>query len=83
MLEKGFIRKQNDEKSRQHQIAKLISNILLYLGVVILVLTFGYLLFNFDQSDTLVGMLAPFLLAGLGLVLVSQLIKRGYSKLKR
>lgn len=83
MLEKGFIRKQKNENNRQHQIALLISNVLLILGVIILILTFGYLIFNFDQSETLIGILVPFLFAGLGLVLVSQLIKRAYTKLRR
>lgn len=82
MLEKGFIRNQN-ENNKHHQVAMLLSNILLYAGIAILILTFGYLIFNFDQASKLIGMLVPFLFAGLGLLLVSQLIKRAFTKIRR
>lgn len=83
MLQKGFLRKQNNEQNSQQRIALLIVNVLLYLGVLILIVTFGYLLFNLDKSDTLIAILVPFLFAGLALILVSQLIKRASSKLRR
>ncbi len=81
MLQKGFIRKQKNENP--NQLASLISKILFYTGAVILVVSFGYLMFNLEKSDTLIGLLFPFLLAGLGLIFVSYLIKTGYSKLRR
>jgi len=83
MLEKGFIRKQKNEQSKLSGMVVLLSNILLYLGAIILIFTFGYLIFNLDKSDKIIGILVPFLFAGLALVLVSQLIKRTLSKLKR
>ncbi|MFA5328852.1 MAG: hypothetical protein WC384_13755 [Prolixibacteraceae bacterium] len=83
MLEKGFIKHQQAEKSKPHRIVLLFSTILLYVGVVVLIVAFAYLLFNQSKLDALIGILFPFLLAGLGLILVSQLIKRAYTKLRR
>ncbi|MBL7973219.1 MAG: hypothetical protein JNL03_16990 [Prolixibacteraceae bacterium] len=83
MLEKGFLRNQGNEKGKQYQIALLVSKTMLYLGSVILVGSFGYLLFNWGKNDMLIGMLLPFLIAGLGLIFISRLILRGYSKLRR
>lgn len=83
MLEKGFLKHPQAEKAKHHRIVLIFSNVLLYLGVAVLILVFGYLFFNLNKSDSLIGLLVPFLLAGLGLVLVSQLIKRAYSKLRK
>jgi isoprenylcysteine carboxyl methyltransferase (ICMT) family protein YpbQ len=83
MLEKGFLRNQGNESGKHHQIALIVSKTLLYLGVVILVGAFGYLLFNWGKNDMLIGMLLPFLVAGLGLIFVSRLILRAYTKLRR
>lgn len=81
MLQKGFLREQkNDNKN---QTALLISRILTYIGAAILILSFAYLFFNFEKADTLVGLLLPFLVAGLGLVFVGYLIKQSFSKLRR
>lgn len=83
MLEKGFLRNQPDDQRRHHRVALLISKSLLYLGTLILILSFGYLVLNWEHADTLAGMIFPFLVAGLGLVIVSQFVKRAYTKLRR
>ncbi|MBC8004216.1 MAG: hypothetical protein H7X84_01990 [Verrucomicrobia bacterium] len=83
MLEKGFLKNNPDEKNKHHQVASLVSRILLYLGALVLIISFGYLLINMDQADKLIAMMLPFLVAGLGLIFVSQFIKRAYSKLRR
>jgi cation transporter-like permease len=83
MLEKGFIRNQTNEKMKHHRIASIVSKTLLYLGALVLVSSFTYLIVNQDKSDLLIAMIMPFLLAGLGLILVSWLINRAYMKLRR
>ena len=83
MLEKGFIRNQNDQNSKHYQFVIFASKVMLYLGVVILIGSFAYLFFNSGQSDFLIGMILPFLVAGLGLIFVSFLIKRAFNKLGR
>lgn len=81
MLERGFLRNNADEKKHQH-VASIISKTLLYLGAVVLIGAFAYLLINFEKSDMMIGMIMPFMVAGLGLIFVSFLIKRAYSKLR-
>jgi len=83
MLEKGFIRTQNSQNSKHHQVVNIISKVMLYLGAVILIGSFAFLFFNFEKSDFLIGMILPFLVAGLGLIFVSYLIKRAFNKLGR
>ena len=81
MLEKGFLRNQENENSKHQKLASIVSKTLLYLGAIVLISAFAYLLFNFEKSDMMIGMVMPFLVAGLGLIFVSFLIKRAYSKL--
>jgi hypothetical protein len=83
MLEKGFIRNQKNQNTKHFQIVLVASKVMLYMGVLILIGSFTYLFFNFAKSDFLIGMTLPFLIAGLGLIFVSQLILRAYRKLRR
>lgn len=83
MLEKGFIRNQNNQNAKHYQIVSVASKVMLYLGAIILIGSFAYLFINFGKSDFLIGMILPFLVAGLGLIFVSQLIMRAYKKLRR
>lgn len=83
MLEKGFIRNQNNQNTKHYQIVSVASKVMLYLGAFILIGSFAYLFINFGKSDFLIGMILPFLVAGLGLIFVSQLIMRAYKKLRR
>ena len=80
MLEKGFLRNQN--KNKHQQIADTVSKVLLYIGVIVLIGTFGYLIINWGKSGALVSMMTPFLMAGLGFVFISFLVKRGSSRLR-
>lgn len=81
MLEKGFLRNQENENSKHQKLASIVSKTLLYLGAIVLISAFAYLFFNLEKSDMMIGMVMPFLVAGLGLIFVSFLIKRAYSKL--
>lgn len=83
MLKKGFIKNQVTEKNTHQKFTGILSSVLLYLGLAILVFSFAYLIFNFEKSETLIGILVPFLVGGLGLVLVSQLISRGNRRLRK
>jgi len=82
MLKKGFIRNQNSQQSKHHRLATIVSSVMLYVGAIILIGSFAYLLFGDDKSGMLIGMLVPFLITGLGFILVSQLIKRAFKKLR-
>lgn len=83
MLEKGFLRNQTSENTKLYRITLIASKTLLYLGTLVLIGSFLYLLFNWEKSNVLIGMLLPFLVAGLGLILVNRLILRGFRKVRR
>lgn len=83
MLEKGFLKNQSKEDKRHKNVASTLSKTLLYLGVLILIITFVFIVANLGKADRLATMVLPFLVAGLGLIAVSQFIKRAYNKLHR
>lgn len=83
MLEKGFLRNQSNKGRRHRNIASILSTTLMYLGILILISSFVYLLANLGQSDKLIGLILPFLMAGLGLIVASLFIKRPYHKFRR
>lgn len=61
----------------------IISNILLLIGSLTIVASLVYLLFNLDKSDSLINLLLPFIFAGIGLLIVSQLICPFQFKMRR
>lgn len=83
MLEKGFLKNQSEKQMNHHRIISVLCKSMLLIGVFIIVSAFAYLLFNIEKSDMMIGMMLPFLVAGLGLILVSRLIMRAFTKLRR
>lgn len=80
--EKFIIRR--PELTRKHsQTSMIVSNILLLSGSLIIVSLLSYLLFNLDSSDSLVTILMPFFMAGIVLIIVSQLICPFQFKMRR
>lgn len=82
MLEKGFLRNTENQKNKHQQIAERASQVLLLLGILVIGGSFVYLLINWGKSDALITMLTPIMASGLGLVFVSYLIRRAFSKLR-
>lgn len=82
MLEKGFLQHDKEEMTLHKKITATVSKIMLYLGIALIAGSFIYLLLNSGKRDMLVVALVPFLIAGLGFIVLSQLIKRGYKKLR-
>lgn len=83
MIEKGFLRNQPAGQTKHQRIASTVSRTLLYLGMVVLIAALGYIFFNLKNSDAMIGMMIPFIVTGIGLIIVSQVIKRAYTKLRR
>lgn len=83
MLEKGFLRNQPDDKRKHHHVASMVSKSLLYLGTIILIVSFVYLLIHIDQADSVMGLVLPVFATGLGLIFVSLFVKRAQSKLRQ
>lgn len=83
MLEKGFLKNPSAGNLKHHRIASMVSKTLLYLGTLVLISAFAYLFFKKDESNALIGLMFPFVVTGLGLIIVSYLIKRAYTRLRR
>jgi hypothetical protein len=83
-MARGKFSNHRTEATRKHsQASMIISNILLLIGSLTIVVSLVYLLFNLDKSDALVNLLMPFIFAGIGLLIVSQLICPFQFKMRR
>lgn len=74
MTRGNFIIRKPEVTRKQNQSLMIVSNILLVTGSIMIVSLLTYLLFNLDKSDSLVTLLTPFFIAGIILIIVSQLI---------
>lgn len=74
MLKRGFLRREKDEPKQGRSI-KMASSIMLYLGVIILIVSLGYLLVNIERVDDIIMIWMTFMLAGIFLVVMSHMIK--------
>lgn len=83
MIRGKFITHRTKSTGKHTQTAMILSNILLLIGSLVIVSSLGYLLFNFDKSDSLVNLLLPFFFAGIVLIVASQLICPFQFKLRR
>lgn len=63
-------------KRIQHQKQQqgLTARVLLYFGLIILLFSMLYLLVNFTNTDSIISSWLPFMISGLALVVVSQLM---------
>lgn len=80
MLERGFLQHNKEEMTLHSKITSTASKVMLYLGLALIAGSFIYLLLNFGKSDVLIVALVPFLIVGLGFIVLSQLIKRGFKR---
>jgi len=83
MTREKFITHQPVTTQKRSRTTMIISNILLLIGSLTIVVSLLYLLFNLDKSDALVNLLMPFIFAGIGFLIVSQLICPFQFKMRR
>jgi len=83
MLRKRFVIHRPDKKRKRRRIYLMVSNFLLLLGSLVLVLSLIYILFNLEKSDTLIDLLIPLVITGIGLIVASQLIYPFQFKLRK
>ena len=74
MLKRGFLRREKEEPKQGRSI-KMASSIMLYLGVIILIVSLGYLLVNIERVDDILVTSTVFILAGIFLIVMSHMIK--------
>ncbi len=72
-----FIIHRNGVNRKYRRMFFILANILLFLGALLLVSSFFYLLIHLDKSDLLINKVIPIVVAGIGLLIVYQLIDRG------
>jgi hypothetical protein len=83
-MARGKFSSHRTEATGKHsRTSTIISNILLLIGSSTIVVSLVYLLFNLDKSDALVNLLMPFIFAGIGFLIVSQLICPFQFKMRR
>lgn len=74
MTQRNFKHQHTVAGKKYSKISVIMSNVLLAAGSLVIVSLLGYLLFNLDKSDSLVNLLMPFFFAGIGLIIISQMI---------
>ncbi|BBE18680.1 hypothetical protein AQPE_2844 [Aquipluma nitroreducens] len=74
MAQRNFKPQHSVAGKKYSKTSVIMSNVLLAAGSLMIVFLLGYLFFNLDKSDLLVNSLMPFFFAGIGLIILSQLI---------
>lgn len=71
MMKKRFSIKREQLNSNDTRYSSIASNSLLYLGVLVLI----YMIVNLAKADTIISIWLPFMIAGVFMVFMSQLIR--------
>jgi len=78
------IEKNNDQNDSKHdRYISIVTNLILYSGLVIIITGLIYMIFNLSRADSIIKIWLPFMIVGVALVFVSQLIKWQYLKPSR
>ncbi len=83
MIRKGYLTRNKKQVAKNNIQISIASKLMLSLGVLILILALIYIIANFEIADSVVHLWLPFMIAGLFLVFVSQMIKWKYIRFHR
>jgi len=83
MIKKGFLTKKTKHDSKDTRYVSVASKLMLYLGVIILISSLIYMIANFAKADSIISIWLPFIIAGVFLIFMSQVIKWKYIRLER
>ena len=75
MIQKGFLTKSNKRDSENTRHIASASKLILFLGVAILISALIYMIANFAKADLIISIWIPFMITGVFLVFMSQMIK--------
>ena len=78
MIKKGFLTNNTRRNSKDTRYVSVAGRSILYLGVVILIAALVYMIANFAKADTIIHVWLPFMIAGVFLIFMSQLINWNY-----
>ncbi len=83
MIQKGFLTKGPKRDLKDTRFVSIASQSMLYLGVVILISALTYMIANLAKADAIISIWLPFMIAGVFLVFMSQMIKWKYLRVHR
>lgn len=77
MLTKGFLRKAKTMNKNNRKLLFFVK-VIFYLVALLLIISFGYMITNFEKADKIVNIWAPFVIAGPVMIVLSQITKPLY-----
>ena len=83
MIQNGFLTKKTKRDSKNNHYASIASKSILYLGIAILISALIYMIANFAKADMIVRIWFPFMISGVFLIFISQMIKWKYMQFDR
>ena len=78
MIQKGFLKTQRKTDLNNNRFFSIVSKLMLYLGIFIMISALIYMIVNMTKADSIISVWLPFMIAGVFLVFMSQLIKWQY-----
>ena len=77
MLTKGLLRKTETMNKNNQKLLSFVK-IIFYFGSLLLIVSFVYMIANFEKADKIVSVWVPFVIAGSAMIVLSQVIKSLY-----
>ena len=71
MHQKGFINKQRQGQLAEKRYPKMVINILMYTGIILILSSLVYMIRNLERADTIITLWLPFIISGVILVFMS------------
>jgi hypothetical protein len=83
MIQRGFLTRKNKRGSKNTPNIPFPINFMLYLGIIIIIAALIYLIANFSKADLIASTWLPFMIAGVFMVFMSQIIKWRNARVER
>ncbi len=83
MPQREFLTKTPKRDSKDTRYVSIANQSMLYLGVVILISALIYMIANLAKADTIISIWLPFMIVGVFLVFMSQMIKWKHLRMQR
>lgn len=83
MTQRKFLTKATERDSKDARYVSIASQLMLYMGVVILISALIYMIANLAKADTIINVWLPFMIAGVFLIFMGQLIKWIHLRVQR
>ena len=83
MTQQGLFNNQMTKEMKDNRYISIVSWSIFYLGVFIIISALIYMIVNLSKADLIIKIWVPFMLSGIVLVFMSQLIKSRYFKTHR